>query len=42
MLIAGTVGHNVLEWRPRYHGAAVHIVPTIAPKVGAVSLAVTW
>jgi hypothetical protein len=42
MLIAGLVGHDVVEWRPRYLGARVNVVPVFAPKLGALSLNVTW
>lgn len=42
MLIAGLVGHDVMEWRPRYLGATVRVVPAVAPTLGALSLAVTW
>lgn len=38
MLIAGLVGHDVMEWRPRYLGATMRVVP----KLGALSLAVNW
>ena len=41
-LIAGLVGHDVMEWRPRDLGATLCIVPAVAPRQGAVSLAVTW
>jgi hypothetical protein len=42
MLIAGLVGHDVMEWRPRYVDATVRVVPAVAPDLGAVSLAATW
>ena len=42
MLIAGLVGHDVLEWRPQYIGATMHLAPVLAPSHGALSLVVSW
>jgi hypothetical protein len=42
LLIAGWAGHDVLEWHPRDPPAKVSLVPTLTPRVGALSLNVSW
>ena len=42
MLIAGMVGHDVVEWRPAPEGPRVRVLPAITPELGALSLDVSW
>jgi hypothetical protein len=42
MLVAGSLGHDVLEWRPRDSAARASIVPTLTRGLGALSLNVSW
>jgi len=42
MLVAGFVGHDVVEWRPVPEGPRVRVVPAVTPQSGALSLDVSW